>query len=381
MGAKILVVDDDLESLKLIGMILQAKGYQIVAARDGQQALEKAFREAPDLVILDVMMPGMDGYAVCQRLRADPRTSTIPIIMFTAKGQLADKVIGLQSGADEYLTKPIHPRELIAHVEALLIRAARFQAAARPSLKAKVIGFLGCKGGVGTSTLAVNVSVALARGPAQGKKVALLEFRPGMSTLALQFGLKPRDNLQRLVDQPIGALNAEVIQAQMDRHPTGVMVLSGTPVPLGTAKSIPSLHAAAIARHLGAEVDYILIDMGADLGEVNRSLLKLVDYLLLVVEPYRIALLLAQAMLAALEGMDIGRHRVGLVLCHGAPAAVSLDRRTVEEFLQQEVKAVISPAAELAFQSAEQGQPMVLLQPESVPAMQFRQLAEFLASL
>ncbi len=381
MSAKILVVDDDLESLKLIGMILQAKGYQIVAARDGQQALEKAFREAPDLVILDVMMPGMDGYAVCQRLRADPRTSTIPIIMFTAKAQLTDKVIGLQSGADEYLTKPIHPRELVAHVEALLARAARLRAVARPSLKAKVVGFLGCKGGVGTSTITVNVGVALARGPAQGKKIALLEFRPGMSTIALQLGLTPRENLQRLVEQPIGTLNAEAVLAQMERHPAGVMVLSGTPAPLGTAKPIPPLHADAITRHLGAAVDYILIDLGADLGEVNRSLLRLTDYTLLVIEPHRIALLLAQAMLAGLEELGVGRHRIGLIICHNTAAAISLDRETVENFLQQEVKAVISPAAELAFQAAEQGQPMLILQPGSVPAMQFHQLAEFLASL
>ncbi len=381
MSAKILVVDDDLESLKLIGMILQARGYQIVAARDGHQALEKAFQEAPDLVILDVMMPGMDGYAVCQRLRADPRTSPIPIIMFTAKTQLADKVIGLQSGADEYLTKPIHPRELLAHVEALLARSARLRAAARPALKAKVVGLLGCKGGVGTSTLAVNVSVALARGPAQGKKVALLEFRPGMSTLALQLGLTPRDGLQQLLEQPIGTLNAEAILAHMDRHPSGVMVLGGTPAPLGTVKPVPPLHAAAITRHLGSVVDYILIDLGSSLEEVNRSLLELTDYILLIIEPHRIALLLAQAMLVGLEEIGIGRHRVGVVLCHNTAAAVSLDRGTVENFLQHEVKAVVSPAAELAFQAAEQGRPMLLLQPESVPAMQFRQLAEFLASL
>jgi DNA-binding response OmpR family regulator len=381
MSAKILVVDDDLESLKLIGMILQAKGYQIIAARDGQQALEKAFQEAPDLVILDVMMPGLDGYAVCQRLRADPRTSTIPIIMFTAKAQLTDKVIGLQSGADEYLTKPIHPRELIAHVEAMLARAARFKATARPSLKAKVIGFLGCKGGVGTSTLVVNVGVALARGPAQGKKVALLDFRLGMSTLALQLGLTPRESLQQMIEQPIGTLNAEAILAQMERHPSGVMVLGGTPAPLGTAKPIPPLHADAITRHLGTVVDYILIDLGSDLGEVNRSLLRLVDYVLLVIEPHRIALLLAQAMLAGLEEIGVGRHRVGVILYHSIAAAVSLDRGTVESFLQQEIKAIVSPAAELAFQAAEQGQPMLLLQPESVPAMQFHQLAEFLTSL
>jgi len=381
MGAKILVVDDDLESLKLIGMILQAKGHQIIAARNGPQAVEKAFNELPDLVILDVMMPGLDGYEVCQRLRADPRTNAIPIIMFTARTQLADKVAGLQAGADEYLTKPIHPRELVAHVEALLARAARFQAAARAALKAKVIGFLGCKGGVGTTTLAVNVGVALARGPAREGKVALLESRPGMSTLAFQLGLTPRQGLQTLIEQPVGALNSEVVQSQMERHSSGLMVLGGIPAPLGTVKPIPPLHADAIVRHLGAVLDYILVDMGADLGETNRALLKLTNYLLLVVEPQRIALLLAQAMLAGLENLEFGRHRIGAVLLHKAPAAVTLTKEMVENFLHLEIKTIISPAAELAFQASEQGQPMLIVQPGSVPAMQFHQLAEFLASL
>lgn len=120
MSAKVLIVDDEIDSLKLIGLLLESKGYQVMAAQNGERAIEKALQEPPDLVILDVMMPGMSGYEVCRRLRTNPRTATIPILMFTAKTQVMDKVIGFEAGADEYLTKPIQPTELIDRVETLL---------------------------------------------------------------------------------------------------------------------------------------------------------------------------------------------------------------------------------------------------------------------
>ncbi len=124
LSAKVLIVDDEIDSLKLIGLLLESKGYQIVAAQNGERAIEKALQEPPDLVILDVMMPGMSGYEVCRRLRTDPRTATIPILMFTAKTQVMDKVIGFEAGADEYLTKPIQPAELLDRVEMLLSSTA-----------------------------------------------------------------------------------------------------------------------------------------------------------------------------------------------------------------------------------------------------------------
>jgi DNA-binding response OmpR family regulator len=122
MRAKVLIIDDELDSVRLIGYLLESEGYKIVAALNGERGIEKALAETPDLVILDVMMPGMDGYEVCRRLRSNPQTASIPILMFTAKSQLMNKVIGFESGADEYLTKPIRPAELLAGVERLLAR-------------------------------------------------------------------------------------------------------------------------------------------------------------------------------------------------------------------------------------------------------------------
>jgi DNA-binding response OmpR family regulator len=112
MPERILVVDDDVDSLKLIGLMLQRNGYEVVAANSGTQAMNRAIADRPDLIILDIMMPDMDGYEVCRRLRGDARTKGIPIIMFTAKTLIDDKVAGFEAGADDYLTKPTHPAEL-----------------------------------------------------------------------------------------------------------------------------------------------------------------------------------------------------------------------------------------------------------------------------
>ena len=101
MPEKILVVDDDIDTLRLVGLMLQRQGYQIVAANNGHQALTMAQAEKPDIILLDVMMPDMDGYEVCRRLRSSNVTAPIPIIMFTAKSQVDDKVTGFEAGADD----------------------------------------------------------------------------------------------------------------------------------------------------------------------------------------------------------------------------------------------------------------------------------------
>ena len=102
MSEKILIVDDDLDTLRLVGLMLQRQGYQISAATNGQQGLDQAFEEYPDLILLDVMMPDIDGYEVARRLRQNPSTVNTPILMFTAKKQLDYKVAGFEVGVNEY---------------------------------------------------------------------------------------------------------------------------------------------------------------------------------------------------------------------------------------------------------------------------------------
>jgi two-component system alkaline phosphatase synthesis response regulator PhoP len=119
---KILVIEDEPDILDIIAYNLSREGYTVVCARDGEAGLEKCRREEPQLVLLDLMLPGLDGLEVCRRLQLEPETRQIPVIMVTAKGEEADVVLGLGLGADDYVTKPFSPRELIARVKAVLRR-------------------------------------------------------------------------------------------------------------------------------------------------------------------------------------------------------------------------------------------------------------------
>ena len=117
---RILVVDDEPDAVELVEFNLKNSGYDVVTAADGEEALEKARALIPDLIILDLMLPEVDGMEVCKILRRDQRTSAIPIIMLTAKAAEIDRVLGLELGADDYVTKPFSPRELILRVKRLL---------------------------------------------------------------------------------------------------------------------------------------------------------------------------------------------------------------------------------------------------------------------
>ena len=114
---KILVVDDERHIVRLIQVNLERQGYNVVTAHDGKEALEKVASEKPDLVVLDVMMPYMDGFEVLRNLRRDPATAELPVIMLTAKAQDQDVLRGWQEGVDMYLTKPFNPQELITFVK------------------------------------------------------------------------------------------------------------------------------------------------------------------------------------------------------------------------------------------------------------------------
>lgn len=122
MAATILVVDDEKNIVQLARLYLNKEGFRVEAAYDGAQALEKARSLRPDLIVLDIMMPELDGIAVCKELR---KTSNVPIIMLTARDDDIDRIVGLELGADDYMTKPFNPRELVARVKAVLRRASQ----------------------------------------------------------------------------------------------------------------------------------------------------------------------------------------------------------------------------------------------------------------
>lgn len=125
--AIVLVIDDEADLIELVRYNLEREGYAVLGSADGESGFSRAISEKPDVIVVDLMLPGIDGLEVCRMLRSENATSRIPIIILTAKISEADRIVGLEFGADDYMTKPFSPRELTARIKALLRRSAGYR--------------------------------------------------------------------------------------------------------------------------------------------------------------------------------------------------------------------------------------------------------------
>jgi DNA-binding response OmpR family regulator len=376
MAAKILIVDDDLQSLKLIGLMLQRRGYTIVAACGGAQGLAKAESDQPDLVILDVMMPDIDGLEVCRKLRSQPSTRHIPIVMLTARTLVRDKLDGIRVGIDDYLTKPIHPNDLAARVDAVLQRSARQRAETPPTSTARVIGFLGAKSGVGTTTLALNTAAALATAKAD-RRVILADLQSSAANVAAQLRLDPAGGLTALTGLLPHEITPALIGARLVRQVSGLQLL------LASAEHSTALTAAqltALLNSLSQLAQFVLLDLGSNLDDVTLAALNQCQQVVLALKPQRIAATAARNLIAQLERHGVPAARLTVVLINRTPDAVALDRSALEAQLNLPIHALLPPVPEVASQAADQASLILLIQPSSLIAEQFRALAQHLAN-
>jgi DNA-binding response OmpR family regulator len=376
MSTTILVVDDDTDSLKLISLMLQRQGHDVLSADSGSKAIDKAIVEQPDLIILDVMMPDMDGYQVCRHLRGDTRTREIPIIMFTAKTLIDDKVAGFEAGADDYLTKPTHPAELASRVKAVLARSiARKKEAGGEggSIPTTSIAFIGTKGGVGTSTLAVNVGALLA---STGEKTALVDFRLGQGTLGLSLGQVKSTGLANLLSVPPNEITLQKIESELVTHKSGLQLLLSTTRPRENQINLSQDAAVLIARDLRNISQNVLIDLGAGLNRLTARVMREVDHVVVTVEPSRMALIMARGVLQEIKQIGINPASISVVIIQRAPTNMQIPWQEAEQILDHEMTAMISADPDLAFEATEAAEPMVLHQPDSIVANQYVKLVE-----
>jgi len=321
------------------------------------------------------MMPDLDGYEVTRRLRADPSMSHIPIIMFTAKTMVDDKVAGFEAGVDDYLTKPTHPAELTAHVKAVLARSA--QARATPIDRARLIAFLGAKGGVGTSTLALNVGVELQN---RGQDVIIAEFNPGRGTIGMDLNIPHPDGLSHLLTRTLKDIHLRSVESELVTHRTGVRLLLSSYVAKETEleQAIPQME--AILGNLASMATMVVIDLGSSLRPHVQPLLKLCDRIVLALEPVYPSNLVGRALIEELESTGIGRHKISLALVTRERTSLQIPWRQVEADLGVELGGIISPAPEQAHQASQSSSPLVVLYPETLVSDQIRKLTDHLAS-
>lgn len=371
MSEKILIVDDDVDSLKLIGLMLQRHGYEVIAANAGNQAIAKANSDHPDLIILDVMMPDMNGYEVCRRLRGNPSTKAIPIIMFTAKTLIDDKVAGFEAGADDYLTKPTHPAELASRVKAMLQRNATPPKPEPASDRSTVIGIIGAKGGIGVSTFALNMGAAFKR---LDEDPVVVDFRLGNGSLALYLGLPRTGGISNLLANAAGEITTKRIEEEITAHNSGLRILPASIRAKDTTMNPPAEVLQAIVRGLRSLGDPIICDLGSGFSQLTSCLYPEMDRLIVLIEPSSVTITMARELLQELHKED--RSRIQVVVVNRVQTSSQPAWHEVENILNHEIRATIAAAPELAYQATEAQTPMVNYQPNAIVSTQYLKFAD-----
>ncbi|WKZ40624.1 MAG: response regulator [Anaerolineales bacterium] len=378
MAEKILIIDDDVDTLRLVGLMLQRQGYQITAASNGEQGLAKAFDERPDLILLDVMMPDMDGYEVARRLRKNPATVSIPILMFTAKTQLDDKVAGFEVGADDYLTKPTHPTELQAHVKALLARSATKDTGdlvtALHEHSGYIIGVLSSRGGLGVSTLAANLAAAIFS--RVQSDVILAEFTPGQGTLGMDLGAPNQKGLTDVLYGTLAEVTREKVQASLVPHNSGIKLFLASENPRDVTLITKVQNFEALVARLASLGRYIVLDLGSGLPAFVQKLLPVCNERIVVMEGMPNTIQHTKLLLDDMTSLNIDRTTITVVLNNRQRTEAQMPWAQVQEKLGHSIAATLTPAPELFLQSTRLQTPAVMAQPTNMTSQQFLKLAD-----
>jgi CheY-like chemotaxis protein len=392
MTFKLLVVDDHPETRSIIVRVLQQEGYQVVSAANGAEGLKLADVEKPDLIMLDFMMPIMDGRETCERLRQRPEMAKVPIIMFTAVDDPQQKLSVFDAGADDYLNKPTEPAELVERVKTMLetvygtlpetnprdkttlhsrtdapvfLDSAPFQ-----PMGSQLVAVTGARGGAGATTVAINLAATLS-GLGYVTTLVDLDLDQGHVGAYLNHKSQGVNALAALPDNEI----AEQLPEFSLPHSPNLRLLLAQMNLNGRFPHLSGPQTAVLMTTLSQTNQFVVADLGIHTNEIGRAVLAQADHVLVCLRPERIALSTARQMLAHLKETLPAATTLNALMLDFNDKKVQLPQTAVEGFLNHPLLATISiPSAELT-RAVNQAKPVVQLNAQAETNKQFRQLA------
>ncbi len=368
----ILVVDDDRALAELLRRILVKEGYDVTVVYTAEEAFQKCKDEAFAVALVDVMLPAMDGYTLCRTLRQHPDIKALPILMLTAKGDIADRIAGFEAGADDYLTKPFQPKELAFRVRSLLARAQTpIASSATDTGRGYVLAVFGSKGGVGKTTIATNLAVSLRE--RSHHRVALLDADFFSGDVGVHMNLPTISTILDLT-QHDGALEPALADQVMVPHPSGVHVLL-SPFRPEEGNDVTPQQLGAVVDFLAGLYEYVVVDCQPSYDQRMLGVLERADDVLLVVTPEVGPLKNTSLFLEWAARLKFPLSKMNIVV-NRFNSNVGIGSEEIERTLQHEVSFRIISGGRPVVMSVNRGVPLVIEQPEHPFSMQVMRIAD-----
>ncbi|MEB2288397.1 MAG: response regulator [Anaerolineae bacterium] len=425
--SRILLIDDDINLLQMVKLMLERVGHQVETAKDGTKGLEMAAQTQPELAIIDVMMSGLSGYDVVRKLREDPRTVSLPVVILTARSQPMDKEMALEAGANAFLSKPVTAQELTERVDAVIRAGVHYrvhtglltepiprrageisgvltpvppplprptpppptpivrstgrvpigaedqaQPATAPPVQLPVTTVISLRGGTGCTTIAINLALALA---AQARRICITDLSAVGGHVPLYLHLKPQHSWQDFLSQgdspDLHALGGLLAQ----HEPSGVAVLAAPPRPAdGTLSAAAAQH---VLRELTATYNPVVAD-ARQLDPAVRGALQVSSSVVVVMSDDPPSVQTTSQLLAMLSAMEIEMGRIRVVLNHVRPT-FDVPADAIQKALKRPISVDVpyEPGQPVAIR---RGTPLVSARPDSPFAQSIQQLARTVVS-
>ena len=305
---KVLIIDDEFPVRYLVEHQLKRNGFEAITAKDGPSGIQAAHTHKPDLIVLDIMMPNMNGFEVCQEIRKAPPIAATPVIFLTACMTRKHKLRAFEIGADDYLVKPFQPDELLAHIAAVLRRANETaennqQEKEKAHASGKIVSLFSPKGGVGTTTLAVQLSEAMVI--REGRPVLLVDLDLPLGGIAPMLNLYSQRHIVDLLNHRPDEIALPLIKQYTQRHRNNFLVIP-TPTKLVNPSLIPSpASLKPLLDTMKAAGFQIILDLGSTLSNLTVEALRQSDLVYVVTSGQPVANKLHNAFMESAPKMGL----------------------------------------------------------------------------
>lgn len=377
--ARILLIDDEPVFYKMIDHALKPSGYVLEYAKTGMDGLKAVSAFNPDVIIVDVRLPDVDGFEVVKRLRNSPRFSGIPIIFVTGQTELTTKLKAFEVGADDYLVKPFQPEELVARV-GLLVRKSEVLKTVRPAdanqEQASIVTVHSLRGGVGCSSVAVNLAVAYQS--LWGRPTLLMDTDMHSGHIALMLNASPVHTFDDLTNVEAENIDDEVIKTIITKHPSGVDFIAAPPIPVADDTFSDELWPILLKR-LSSLYEFIVIDTSHNFSNISIYMLNAAEHIFMMLAPDMVSIKAAINTLQLYNKLGYPPEKIAIVLNQMLPTG-AIKSVQIEKVLKMPIRYTIPHAPTEFIRAINFGKPIIAANPEAAVTTLFEDISYEISS-